>query len=240
MAAVFFPGISFACIVALSMMCFSMASTLGIPVVAYPWCGILWTASYWLVNLGAQVGYRQPAITFPPRRRSIKVRLPLLPPRMTMVPVSVLGCVLTFVTVAKELYYVLYSTWEGYFYADFGWLAISAINLMLAHAFISFLVIALEVHIDDYRMWWKSMQNALATSMVFCAYCLFWGYASDFNGGFTALLYCGFTIYWSFCLFLMLGAVGVGTVLLSLLAAFHYLSKPEGSDESSETELLLI
>ncbi|CAB9511377.1 Transmembrane 9 superfamily member [Seminavis robusta] len=214
MTAVLFPGISFVFFIGLNILAWSQESTDRVPFTTLLVLIILWFGiSTPLVFVGAYFGYKQEAIEFPVNTSSIPRQIPDQPWFMGLPFTLFVGGILPFGSCFVELYYILASVWQEYYYYVFGFLLAVLFILVVTCAEITVLFTYFQLCSENYHWWWRAFGNAGSTAIWVFLYSLVYFQQLEANTMATYFLYFGYTSLVCLGMFCMMGFVGVGCSL---------------------------
>jgi len=208
--AVAFPGLCFALFMVLNCIAWANESSDRVPFYALLILMFLWFGvSIPLVFAGAYFGYKQDAIEFPVNTSSIPRQIPDQPWFMGVPFTLGIGGILPFGSCFVELYLILNSVWNEWYYFVFGFLFLVVLILIITCAEITILFTYFQLCSEDYHWWWRSFCNAGATAIYVFLYSFIYFKSLEANTFTTYILYFGYMGLVSAGLFLMTGCVGM-------------------------------
>jgi len=162
-----------------------------------------------LCFIGSYFASRQPTPKPPvspgPLPRFIPKQVWYMRPAISML----IGGILPFGAVFIELYFILSSIWQQWYYYLFGFLFIVFLILIITCAEISIVMIYFQLCNDDYRWWWRSYGTAGATGLYTFLYSIFYLVTkSEIQGLTSVILYVGYSLIMSFCVAVFTGSIG--------------------------------
>ena len=186
----------------------------AIPLTALlPLAGLWFGVSVPLHFVGAEIGYRQPALE-PPKRVSEHVR-PLKPMPWFLqisggIPWGLLATgAVPFVASFMEIYFVINGVWQHRFYHVFGFLAVVFVLLLITVAEVVIVAIYFQLFHQDHRIWWNSFFFGAAPTIYFVFYSVYYFLTKlQLAYGWAAILYFGTVAQLSLVTAVMLGSVG--------------------------------
>lgn len=214
MTAVLFPGICFGFFIILNLLAWTQQSTDRVPFTTLLVLIVLWFGiSTPLVFLGAYFGYKQEAMEFPVNTSSIPRQIPDQPWFMGLPFTLFVGGILPFGSCFVELYYILASVWQEYYYYVFGFLFMVFFILLITCAEITILFTYFQLCSENYHWWWRAFGNAGSTAIWVFLYSLVYFQQLEANSLTTYVLYFGYMGLVCLGMFCMMGFVGVGCSL---------------------------
>jgi len=210
-----FPGICFLFFVLLDHLAVTLGSRDAAPFEAMVTLLVLWFGiSTPLVFLGASIGYKQDAIEFPVNTSSIPRQIPDQPWFLRIPFTLVIGGMLPFAACYVELLFILASVWEGQYYDVFGILLLVFFILLLTSAEITILTCYWQLCQENYHWWWRSFCTAGSIALYIFFYSfMFFREEFEANEFATYMLFFGYMGLVSLGLFMMMGFVGVASLL---------------------------
>ena len=209
-----FPGICFTTFIIMNFIALANKSTDAVPFVIMLSLVVLWFGiSTPLVFFGAYFGYKVDAIEFPVNTSSIPRQIPDQPWFMGIPFTLAIGGILPFGSCFVELYYILASVWQDYYYYVFGFLLLVFLILIITCAEITVLFTYFQLCSEDYHWWWRSFCNAGSTAIYVFLYSVVYFQQLEANTLGTYLLYFGYMALACMGLFCMMGFVGMFTSL---------------------------
>jgi len=167
-----------------------------------------------LVFFGAYFGYKQDAIEFPVNTSSIPRQIPDQPWFLRIPFTLVIGGMLPFAACYVELLFILASVWEGQYYDVFGILLLVFFILLLTSAEITILICYWQLCRENYHWWWRSFCTAGSIALYIFFYSfMFFREQFEANEFATYMLFFGYMGLVSLGLFMMMGFVGVASLL---------------------------
>lgn len=127
---------------------------------------------------------------------------------------------LAFVPVSEEMYYVLCSVWGHkdtgrQFWVNWSLLAVLAVVVILTVAACTLWAVRMQLGVEDHRWWRPAFCCGGASAVPMYGLCVyFYFFESAMHGWLQFSFYFGFMAFVCYCLFLMLGAVGILAALL--------------------------
>lgn len=210
LTAIGFPGICFLTFVIMNFVALANKSTDAVPFVIMLSLVVLWFGiSTPLVFFGAYFGYKADAIEFPVNTSSIPRQIPDQPWFMGVPFTLAIGGILPFGSCFVELYYILASVWQDYYYYVFGFLFLVFMILVVTCAEITVLFTYFQLCSEDYHWWWRSFCNAGSTAIYVFLYSIVYFQQLEANSVATYMLYFGYMALSCMGLFCMMGAVGI-------------------------------
>ena len=210
-----FPGLCFAIFLFEQVVAKRYGSAYAVPsetinVLILLWFGVLVP----LVYMGAFAGNKQETIELPIIQPGTALRLGQPKKGMAFcfsIPMACfIGGILPFAAVFVELYYVMCSVWQGYFYYSYGYLFVKFCCMILTSAFTSSVLILLSLWFrQDNGWWWRSFCIGGSGGLSVFLYSLVYFLRFDYSSFFLYTRYFGWMGLASIGLFLMLGFVGV-------------------------------
>ena len=210
-----FPGIVFVIFFIMNIVAWTNESSDAVPFLTIIILVVLWFGiSTPLVFLGAYFGFKQDAIEFPVNTSSIPRQIPDQPWFM-MTPVTLaIGGILPFGSCFVELYYIMASVWNDFYYYVFGFLFLVFLILLVTCAEITVLFNYFQLCSEDYHWWWRSFSNAGATAIYVFLYAALVHFPSlEVSSVAAYMLYFGYMGLACASLFMLMGFVGVMTSL---------------------------
>ena len=167
-----YPGVSLAALGALNLLLARTGSTGALPLRAFASLVALWLAVGTPLTLaGGAAAARASPPSPPTRTNQIPRHVPPPPwaahPRVLHAAAGLLpfGCLLV------ELYFIMTSVWQGYFYYVFGFcLAVGALAAATV-ALVSVVCTYAQLCAEDYRWWWASYARGGAVAHYVALYC---------------------------------------------------------------------
>jgi len=210
-----FPGICFLFFILLDHLAVTKGSKDAAPFEAMVTLLVLWFGiSTPLVFLGASIGYKQDAIEFPVNTSSIPRQIPDQPWFLRIPFTLVIGGMLPFAACYVELLFILASVWEGQYYDVFGILLLVFFILLLTSAEITILTCYWQLCQENYHWWWRSFCTAGSIALYIFFYSfMFFREEFEANEFATYMLFFGYMGLVSLGLFMMMGFVGVASLL---------------------------
>jgi len=210
-----FPGICFLFFILLDHLAVTKGSKDAAPFEAMVTLLVLWFGiSTPLVFLGASIGYKQDAIEFPVNTSSIPRQIPDQPWFLRIPFTLVIGGMLPFAACYVELLFILASVWEGQYYDVFGILLLVFFILLLTSAEITILICYWQLCRENYHWWWRSFCTAGSIALYIFFYSfMFFREEFEANEFATYMLFFGYMGLVSLGLFMMMGFVGVASLL---------------------------
>jgi len=210
-----FPGICFLFFILLDHLAVTKGSKDAAPFEAMVTLLVLWFGiSTPLVFFGASIGYKQDAIEFPVNTSSIPRQIPDQPWFLRIPFTLVIGGMLPFAACYVELLFILASVWEGQYYDVFGILLLVFFILLLTSAEITILTCYWQLCQENYHWWWRSFCTAGSIALYIFFYSfMFFREEFEANEFATYMLFFGYMGLVSLGLFMMMGFVGVASLL---------------------------
>jgi len=210
-----FPGICFLFFILLDHLAVTKGSKDAAPFEAMVTLLVLWFGiSTPLVFLGASIGYKQDAIEFPVNTSSIPRQIPDQPWFLRIPFTLVIGGMLPFAACYFEVFFILASVWEGQYYHVFGFLLLVFFILLLTSAEITILTCYWQLCQENYHWWWRSFCTAGSIALYIFFYSfMFFREEFEANEFATYMLFFGYMGLVSLGLFMMMGFVGVASLL---------------------------
>jgi len=210
-----FLGIFFLFFVFLDHLAVTLGSRDAAPLKAMVTLLVLWFGiSTPLVFFGASIGYKQDAIEFPVNTSSIPRQIPDQPWFLRIPFTLVIGGMLPFAACYVELLFILASVWEGQYYDVFGILLLVFFILLLTSAEITILICYWQLCRENYHWWWRSFCTAGSIALYIFFYSfMFFREEFEANEFATYMLFFGYMGLVSLGLFMMMGFVGVASLL---------------------------
>ncbi|CAJ1935027.1 unnamed protein product [Cylindrotheca closterium] len=195
----------------------------------------LWSAMLTpLVLLGARRAAKTGPIEFPVETSANTPRRIPEQPCILLKPIPIIfGGFGPFLISFVELYYCLYSKWAGYFYAEYGFLLWTLINVFISTSQIAMLHTYHLLKKENHRWWWRSFFTGGAAAIWASAWMLTMlprelelsGFASKFK-------YMTFTLLMVVAMFMMTGSFAVGACLMFNKALFNSIKNELGNVEA--------
>jgi len=210
-----FPGICFLFFILLDHLAVTKGSKDAAPFEAMVTLLVLWFGiSTPLVFFGASIGYKQDAIEFPVNTSSIPRQIPDQPWFLRIPFTLVIGGMLPFAACYFEVFFILASVWEGQYYDVFGFLLLVFFILLLTSAEITILICYWQLCRENYHWWWRSFCTAGSIALYIFFYSfMFFREEFEANEFATYMLFFGYMGLVSLGLFMMMGFVGVASLL---------------------------
>jgi hypothetical protein len=128
-----------------------------------------------LVFLGASVVFKYDPIEFPfepvgDEARRLPPRRPWYKRVLIFLARAILFDILPFVAVYVDLFFILFSTWAGYYYNTFGFMLLTLFIALVTCAFTSVVIAYFRLRREDYRWWWSSLTTAGAIGLYIFLY----------------------------------------------------------------------
>jgi len=208
--AVLFPGTIFTFVFVLNFFLWGSKSSSAIP---FPTLAglvaLIIGISIPLCFIGSYFANRQPAIKPPVTINPFPRYIPNQVWYMRPLPSMLIGGILPFGAVFIELYFILSSIWQQWYYYLFGFLFIVFVILIITCAEISIVMCYFQLCSDEYHWWWRSYGTAGATGLYTFLYSIFYLITKSEIQGFTsAVLFIGYSLLMSFCVTVFTGSIG--------------------------------
>ena len=162
-----------------------------------------------LCFLGAFLGFRKGAITYPVRTNQIPRQIPTQPPYNQLPVTLMLGGVLPFGCIFIQLYFILTSIWAHQTYYMFGFLFIVILILCLTCSETTILLTYFQLCSENYHWWWRSYLSSAATgAYVFLYSTHFFFTKLEITDLASGILYFGYSLIMAFVTALITAAIG--------------------------------
>jgi transmembrane 9 superfamily protein 2/4 len=171
-----FPGLSFGVFFLVNMIERAHESTKAASLWNFLSLILLWfCVEVPLVFLGASVGYKCDPIEFPfepvgDEARRLPPRRPWYKRVLIFLARAIFFDGMPFGAVFVELYFILGSTWLGFYYNTFGFMVLTLSIAIVTCAFTSVVITYFRLRREDYRWWWSSLTTASAIGLYIFLY----------------------------------------------------------------------
>jgi len=213
--ALWYPSICFTVFLCLDFIDVSYGSSGAVPFLEMLKLLTLWFGiSVPLVFMGAYLGYKRDAITFPVVTSNIPREIPDQPWYLSRSFVILAGGILPFGACFVELFFILTSMWLGAYYYVFGFLLLVFTILLVTCAEITIVMTYFQLCNEDYNWWWRSFLSSGSTALYVLLYsAVYFTNIVQPNLFATYLLYFGYMSIISLGMFLMTGCIGFAASL---------------------------
>lgn len=210
LTAFLFPGAMFTIFFMLNLLAWGAGSDAAVPFGSMVLLVVLWFGiSVPLVFVGAYIGYRQPAISFPVATSNIPRPIPESEWYMATLPTAIVGGILPFGAIFVELYFVLTSLWTDKYYYVFGFLLLAFLILIGTCAEITLVLCYFQLCGEDYHWWWRAVLVSGSCGAYVWLYSLYYYWISlTVTNLIGTFLYFGYMSVISSAISLLTGMVG--------------------------------
>ncbi|CAI5461873.1 unnamed protein product [Closterium sp. Yama58-4] len=193
----------------------------AVPFSLFSYLFLLWfVISVPLTILGCNLGLREPKIAYPVRTNQIPREIPE-PNYMihlgfhgygsyTPWLLILAGGILPFGTLYIELYFIMSSMWMQRVYYGFGFLFVVLILLMLVCAEVAVVFTYLQLTMEDYRWWWRSLFASGSVACYVFLFCVLYLVVDlrHMRSLLSATIFLCYSLLMSLAIFLATGTVG--------------------------------
>ncbi|GJP42111.1 hypothetical protein CLOM_g1701 [Closterium sp. NIES-68] len=219
--ACFFPGTCAVTLLVINLLLWGTASTGAVPFSLFSYLFLLWfLISVPLTILGCNLGLKEPKFAYPVRTNQIPREVPEpnyvgqfgLQGYGSYTPwiIILAGGILPFGTLYIELYFILSSMWMQRVYYGFGFLFVVLILLMLVCAEVAVVFTYLQLTMEDYRWWWRSLFASGSVACYVFIYSVLYLLVDlhHMRSLLSATIFLCYSLLMSLAIFLATGAVG--------------------------------
>mmetsp|Transcript_47998 Transcript_47998/g.112032 ORF Transcript_47998/g.112032 Transcript_47998/m.112032 type:complete len:613 (-) Transcript_47998:77-1915(-) len=210
LTALLYPGLFFSIFFVLNLLIWGQKSSGAVDFITMFMLLVLWFGiSVPLVLLGFRMGIRKEAIDLPVKVSNIPREIPeqawyTHPSFMCMI-----GGLLSFSAVFTELFFIMSSLWQHYFYYLFSFLALVLVIVIVMCAEVSIALTYFQLTSGDYNWWWQSFfASGTSALYVFMYSILYFSSRLHIEKLVSTLLYFGYMFIISVMFFLLTGAIG--------------------------------
>mmetsp|Transcript_63328 Transcript_63328/g.151080 ORF Transcript_63328/g.151080 Transcript_63328/m.151080 type:complete len:618 (+) Transcript_63328:99-1952(+) len=210
MTAVLYPGLFFSIFFVLNALIWGQKSSGAVDFVTMFMLLVLWFGiSVPLVLLGFRVGIRKEAIELPCKVSNLPREIPEQVWYTHPAFMCLIGGLLSFSAVFTELFFIMSSLWQHYFYYLFSFLALVLVIVIIMCAEVSIALTYFQLTSGDYNWWWQSFfASGTSAFYVFMYSILYFSSRLHIEKLVSTMLYFGYMFIISVMFFLLTGAIG--------------------------------
>eukprot|EP00931_Biecheleriopsis_adriatica_P046959 TRINITY_DN2702_c0_g2_i1.p1 TRINITY_DN2702_c0_g2~~TRINITY_DN2702_c0_g2_i1.p1 ORF type:complete len:618 (-),score=98.58 TRINITY_DN2702_c0_g2_i1:85-1938(-) len=209
--AVLVPGTFFTVFFLLNLCIWGEKSSGAVPFVTLMALLIMWFGiSVPLVFLGAQYGFKQPAIDWPVRTSKIPRAIPEKPWYSHPVTYWILGGIVPFGAMYTELFFIMSSLWLHQFYYLFGFLALVGFIVIITCSEVSIALTYFQLTSEDYRWWWTGWCSSASSGFyVFLYAVIYFNTQLQIRHWVSVIMYFGYMAIMSMIFTMVTGFIGL-------------------------------